>query len=103
MHLIPLLCFALSPIQIDGSFNDWAKGVTSQEDSQFVYRLVLLPESACLQQLPEQKVVELGEFTIFSRQQVRGTVFHVKKETNGFPPTTLVLCLHLPPLRLNLN
>jgi len=79
VHLIPLLCFALSPIQIDGSFNDWAKGVTSQEDSQFVYRLVLLPESACLQQLPEQKVVELGEYTIFFSPKGKGYGVSCKK------------------------
>ena len=79
MHLIPLLCFALSPIQNDGSFNDWAPGITSQEDSQFVYKLVLLSESACLQQLPKQKVVELGEFTIFFSPKGKGYGVSCKK------------------------
>jgi endonuclease/exonuclease/phosphatase family metal-dependent hydrolase len=86
MHLIPLLCIALSPIQIDGSFHDWAKGVTSQEDEHFVYKLVLLPERACWQQLPEQKVVELGEYTILFSPKGKGYGVSCKQGDNWISP-----------------
>ena len=65
MTILPLLLLATSPIQIDGIFNDWPTAVTHQEDDQFIYERIELPSVACLQQLPEQKVVHVGEYTIF--------------------------------------
>ena len=72
MIILPILCLALSPIQIDGSFHDWEEGVNHQEDDYFVYQRIELPNEACLQQLPKQKVVEIGEYTVFFSPKGKG-------------------------------
>ena len=86
MHLIPLLCIALSPIQIDGSFTDWSPEVTFQEDSRFLYTLVEIPTESCLQQLPEQKVVTLGQYTIFFSPKGKGYGVSCKKGDTWISP-----------------
>ncbi|MBT4530238.1 MAG: hypothetical protein HOC27_03450 [Phycisphaerae bacterium] len=79
MHFLLLLLLATSPIQIDGSFNDWPEGITHQEDGNYVYELIELPSDACLQQLPEQKIVEAGEYTVFFSPKGKGYGVSCKK------------------------
>ncbi|MBC8309097.1 MAG: endonuclease/exonuclease/phosphatase family protein [Phycisphaerales bacterium] len=86
MLILPILCLALSPIQIDGSFHDWEDGVTHQEDDYFVYQLIELPSEACLQQLPEQKVVEIGEYTVFFSPKGKGYGVSCKKGDEWISP-----------------
>lgn len=86
MHLIPLLCLALSPIQIDGSFNDWPVGTSTQEDSHFLYKRIELPTKGCLQQLPEQLVVQLGEYTLFFSPKGKGYGVSCKRGEDWISP-----------------
>ena len=86
MCLIPLLCVALSPIQIDGSFHDWPSGISSQEDTHFLYKRIELPTKGCLQQLPKQMVVELGEYTIFFSPKGKGYGVSCKKGDDWISP-----------------
>ncbi|HIA71842.1 MAG TPA: endonuclease/exonuclease/phosphatase family protein [Phycisphaerales bacterium] len=72
MHFLPLLFLLTSQIQIDGLFQDWPDGVTHQEDAQFVYKRIVLEDVACLQQLPEQKVIQLGQYTIIFSPKDKG-------------------------------
>jgi endonuclease/exonuclease/phosphatase family metal-dependent hydrolase len=83
--LLPLL-LAVSPIQIDGLFQDWSDGTNHQEDAKYLYTLVELPNKACLQQLPEQKVVELGEYTIFFSPNNKGHGVSCKKGDKWISP-----------------
>ena len=86
MPILPLLLLALSPIQIDGSFEDWAQGVTHQEDAHYIYTRIKIPSEACLQQLPEQKVVEIGDYTIFFSPNKKGYGISCKKGTQWISP-----------------
>lgn len=86
MHLLPLLLLALSPIQIDGSFSDWSDGITRQEDAHYLYLLVEIPQQACLQQLEEQKVVKLGEYTILFSPKNKGYGVSCKKGKDWVSP-----------------
>ncbi len=86
MLLLPLLALTLSPIQIDGSFSDWPEGITVQEDAYFEYALVTLPEKACLQQLPEQKIIELGAYTIFFSPKGKGYGVSCKRGDDWISP-----------------
>ena len=86
MTIIPLLCLALSPIQIDGNFSDWKAGVTQQEDEHFVYARIELPEAQCLQQLPEQKIVDVGEYKVFFSPKGKGYGVSCKKGEEWISP-----------------
>jgi len=86
MHILPLLLLATSPIQIDGSFNDWAAGITSQEDNNYVYKLIEFPEPKCLQQLPEQLVVDVGRYTIFFSPDGKGYGISCKEDDTWISP-----------------
>jgi endonuclease/exonuclease/phosphatase family metal-dependent hydrolase len=86
MTILPLILLALSPIQIDGSFDDWAEGVTRQEDTQYTYAIIELPNEQCLQQLPQQKVVEIGEYTVFFSPNNKGYGVSCKKGEKWISP-----------------
>ena len=86
MHILPILCLTLSPIQIDGSFHDWEDGVTQQEDAYFVYQRIEILSEACLQQLSEQKVVDIGEYTIFFSPKGKGYGVSCKKGDEWISP-----------------
>ena len=86
MPLLPCLLLALSPIQIDGSFQDWEEGVTHQKDDHYLYQLIELPSEACLQQLPEEKVVELGQYTILFSPKDKGYGVSCKKGNRWISP-----------------
>ena len=64
MQFLPMLLLALSPIQIDGQFNDWDKDLKSTQDSHYLYQRISLPSTSCLQQLPNEKVIEIGGVTV---------------------------------------
>ncbi len=80
MTILPILLLALSPIQIDGSFHDWPKGITSQEDPFFYYSLIELPSEKCLQQLAEPQSIELGQYTIIFSPEKKGHGISCKKD-----------------------
>jgi hypothetical protein len=84
MAILPLLLLALSPIQIDGTFQDWPEGITNQNDAHFLCRLIELPSEQCLQQLSEQHVVELGQYTILFSPLDKGYGISCKKGTQWF-------------------
>ena len=86
MQIVSLLCLALSSIQIDGSFTDWPDGVTHQEDTHFEYAMVELPSQACLQQLPHQKVLTLGQYTIYFSPKGKGYGISCKKDGQWISP-----------------
>ena len=86
MQTLLLILLAHLPIQIDGSFSDWNEGLTRQEDAHYVYALVELPEEACLQQLEEQKVVELGEYTVIFSPKNKGYGVSCKKGKQWISP-----------------
>jgi endonuclease/exonuclease/phosphatase family metal-dependent hydrolase len=64
MPILPLLLLALSPIQIDGSFEDWTASENSFEDSGYFYKRIKLPRTACLQKLSNEKMVTIGPYEI---------------------------------------
>ena len=72
MNIVSLFCLAVSPILIDGEFDDWPTGITHQEDSQFIYELIQFPQTQCLQQLPKQHVLELGDYVIYFSPTEKG-------------------------------
>ncbi|MDE1038412.1 MAG: hypothetical protein OR996_06170, partial [Phycisphaerales bacterium] len=86
MQILPLLLLAISPIQIDGLLGDWADGVTLQEDAQFVYKRIDLPSESCLQQLPEQKVVQIGEYEVYFSPDGKGYGVSCKKGSKWISP-----------------
>ena len=86
MHFIPLLCLALSPIQIDGSFADWKEGVNTQEDSSYFYKRISIQEEGCLQQLPEQLVIEVGQYTVIFSPNGKGYGVSCKKGEKWISP-----------------
>jgi endonuclease/exonuclease/phosphatase family metal-dependent hydrolase len=72
MTIVPLLLLLSSQIQIDGSFSDWPEGITQQEDAHFVYQRIDLPSAVCLQQLPQQKSIQLGPYTVIFSPKGKG-------------------------------
>ena len=86
MTILPLLLLALSPIQIDGSFQDWPEGITRQEDLHFHYARIELPSKKCLQQLPTQHVIELGQYTILFSPTEKGYGISCKKGEQWVSP-----------------
>jgi len=86
MIFLPLVLVATSPIQIDGSFDDWPDAITHQEDEHFIYTRLELPSVACLQQLPEQKVMNVGEYTIFFSPKNKGYGVSCKKGDHWISP-----------------
>ena len=86
MQILPLLLLAISPIQLDGLLGDWADGVTLQEDAQFVYKRIDLPSESCLQQLPEQKVVQIGEYEVYFSPDGKGYGVSCKKGSQWISP-----------------
>ena len=64
MHILLLLLLALSPIQIDGSFDDWDEGVKTTEDSNYIYLKISMPKKVCLQKLPREKKVSIGPYIV---------------------------------------
>ena len=86
MTILPLLLLALTPIQIDGSFQDWPTGITHQEDPFFHYSLIELPSEQCLQQLPKQHVVELGQYTIIFSPSEKVYGISCKKKDQWISP-----------------
>jgi endonuclease/exonuclease/phosphatase family metal-dependent hydrolase len=64
MTILPLLLLALSPIQIDGSFDDWNGSTNTHEDSNYIYERIQLQRTACLQQLPKEKAISIGPYKI---------------------------------------
>ncbi|MDP7009624.1 MAG: endonuclease/exonuclease/phosphatase family protein [Phycisphaerales bacterium] len=86
MPLLPLLLLALSPIQIDGSFQDWPEGVHVQEDAQFLYALIETQSEVCLQQLPSELVVELGDYNIYFSPKKTGYGVACKKGADWISP-----------------
>lgn len=86
MHFIPLLCLALSPIQIDGSFTDWKENVYTQEDATYLYKRINIQEEGCLQQLPEQLVVKIGEYTVIFSPKGKGYGVSCKKDEEWISP-----------------
>ncbi len=86
MTFLPLLLLTLTPIQIDGSFNDWPDETTKQEDALFLYSLIDLPKQACLQQLSEQHIVELGQYTVIFSPEEKGYGISCKKGEEWISP-----------------
>ncbi len=86
MTLLPLLILSLSPVQIDGLFQDWDEGINHQEDSRFIYKRIELPNRSCLQQLAKQKIVELGGYTIFFSPTGKGYGVSCKKGNDWISP-----------------
>jgi endonuclease/exonuclease/phosphatase family metal-dependent hydrolase len=72
MLILPLLLLALSPIQIDGSFDDWDEGVKTTEDSNYIYLKISMPKEVCLQKLPREKKVSIGPYVVhFSPKEMK--------------------------------
>ena len=97
MTLVPLLILAVSPILIDGSFEDWSEGQTESSDEYYLYRRVTSEEERCLQQLPDQYLMQLGDYDIVFSPKGKGygvTCFSDGKEISPydvglvFSPTT---------------
>ena len=97
MTLVPLLILAVSPILIDGSFEDWSEGQTESSDEYYLYRRVISEEERCLQQLPDQYLMQLGDYDIVFSPTSKGygvTCFSDGKEISPydvglvFSPTT---------------
>ena len=64
MYFLPTLLLAISPIQIDGLFNDWKDGLKNTQDSHYLYQRISLNSTSCLQQLPKEKIIEFGGITV---------------------------------------
>ncbi len=86
MTLLPLLIITLSTIQIDGSFNDWAEGELHHEDESYIYKIIEVTTKSCLQQLPEQKVVEIGDYTVFFSPKGKGYGVSCKLDDKWISP-----------------
>ncbi|MBC8522297.1 endonuclease/exonuclease/phosphatase family protein, partial [PVC group bacterium] len=76
----------LSQIEIDGSVQDWPDGITHQEDKQFIYELIELPSDSCLQQLPKQQVIQLGQYTVIFSPKGKGYGVSCKKGSEWISP-----------------
>ncbi len=113
MTFLPMLLLALSPIQIDGKFNDWADDVTQQEDDYYIYKLIELPSEACLQQLPEQKIIAIGDYKVFFSPNGKGYGVSCKQGEEWVSPyevgivfapttasTTFELRIHKPNIQV---
>jgi len=72
MTFVPLLILAVSPILIDGSFEDWGKGETETADEYYFYKRITLQDKACLQQLPKERSIQLGGYEILFSPEEKG-------------------------------
>ena len=97
MTIVPILILAVSPILIDGSFDDWNEGQTKAADEFYLYQRITFPEERCLQQLPKEQRVQLGEYEIVFSPEGKGygvTCFQGGREKSPyeigvvFAPTT---------------
>ena len=91
MNVVSLFCLAVSPILIDGEFDDWPTGITHQEDAQFIYELIQFPQSQSLQQLPKQHVLELGDYVIYFSPTEKGYGVSSKYKDNWISPYSIGL------------
>lgn len=97
MTLVPLLILAVSPILIDGSFEDWNEGQTTASDEYYLYHRITFPEARCLQQLPDEHRIQLGDYEVVFSPNGKGygvTCFQDGREKSPyeigvvFAPTT---------------
>ncbi|MBC8201140.1 MAG: endonuclease/exonuclease/phosphatase family protein [Planctomycetes bacterium] len=91
MPILPLLLFALSPIQIDGSFDDWTGTADSFEDSSYIYERIKLPRPACLQKLAKEKAVSIGPYEILFSPNESGHGVSCSKDGEQISPYAIGL------------
>tara|TARA_B100000959_G_C14941193_1_gene607894 strand:+ start:393 stop:1535 length:1143 start_codon:yes stop_codon:yes gene_type:complete len=86
MTILPLLLLALSPIQIDGEFNDWEEGVTNAKDSHYLYQRISLRKKGCLQQLSKEKIVSIGDYSVHFSPKDKGHGVSCSKDGQWISP-----------------
>ncbi len=86
MTFLPLLLLALSPIQIDGKFDDWSKDVTATEDRNYLYQRISLRKKDCLQQLSKEKTILIGDYSVHFSPKDKGYGVSCSKGGNRVSP-----------------